>query len=109
MAKSRSVSFVHIPVILAVLLAALPVPARAWKVDTHVYAANLVLEEALSTLTFQEIDRHRRRAQGEDQGRAAARLRQLGRRHDAHRLPGQRVHPVGLLPAAGPAVRASGR
>ena len=29
-------------------------PARAWKVDTHVYAANLVLEEALSTLTFQE-------------------------------------------------------
>ena len=54
MAKSRLAAFVPIPVILAVLLAALPVPARAWKVDTHVYAANLVLEEALSTLTFQE-------------------------------------------------------
>jgi hypothetical protein len=54
MVKSRLAAFVHIPVILAVLLAALPVPARAWKVDTHVYAANLVLEEALNTLAFQE-------------------------------------------------------
>jgi hypothetical protein len=42
----------------AVLIACVlltPAPAAAWKVDTHVYAANLVLEEALSTLTFQEV------------------------------------------------------
>jgi hypothetical protein len=40
-------------VLIACLLSG-PAPATAWKVDSHVYAANLVLEEALSTLTFQE-------------------------------------------------------
>ena len=53
MTRGRFAALVPLVVFITISLAG-PNPARAWKVDTHVYAANLVLEEALSTLTFQE-------------------------------------------------------
>ncbi|MBP7706742.1 MAG: hypothetical protein KA243_05785 [Candidatus Aminicenantes bacterium] len=54
MPRYRPASLVPLVVLAAVVLS-VPAPARAWKVDTHVYAANLVLEEARATLTFQEV------------------------------------------------------
>jgi hypothetical protein len=53
MTRGRFAALVPFVAFLTISLAG-PIPARAWKVDTHVFAANLVLEEALSTLTFQE-------------------------------------------------------
>jgi len=50
--RSSSVALI---VLIASVLIAFSSPAWAWKVDTHVYAANLVIEEALSTLTFQQV------------------------------------------------------
>ena len=85
-------------VLIACLLSS-PGPALAWKVDSHVYAANLVLEEALSTLTFQEAVVTDAALKEQDQGGAPARLRQQLRRPEPDRLPGQRLHPVDLLSA----------
>jgi len=54
MPKKMAATAISAGIMIACLLSS-PGPAAAWKVDSHVYAANLVLEEALSTLTLQEV------------------------------------------------------